>query len=305
MKIADAKRLVPTLLRSNMRILLTGEPGIGKSQVFEESASELNLDYVPTELVFTEPADVKGLAMPVTNGEGTEAVFLPIGDVRRLLSASEPTLWNLEDLIHAAGATLFAVMHAIHGRSARLAGRPLPPCVQVVATTNSVSDGGAVRPIPPAVVERFHQVLHVEPDFETWLPWATVHGIDPRIIAFLSYCESFQQSRFHEGIPADRRSVRQIASPRSWSENLQRLLETGLCDRENREFSNARSETVQELVAGAVGPVAAAEFVAFLEALDQLVPVPEILAAPLSARIPPKLSVLTMTLTGLAQRLIR
>jgi hypothetical protein len=121
--------------------------------------------------------------------------------------------------------------------------------------------------MPSALANRF---VHIdfEVDADQWLEWARKSGISRQVRAFMR----FRPSLLHDFDP--KKETRAFASPRSW-EFVSRLLE-----------SNSAPEMIYELVAGAVGKGAAAEFSGFMELWHQLPSPSDIISDPDGIPVP-------------------
>jgi len=62
-------------------VLITGRPGIGKSDIVEAAAAATDHELLISHPVVEDPTDSKGLPFPSSDGE--RARFLPFGDLER------------------------------------------------------------------------------------------------------------------------------------------------------------------------------------------------------------------------------
>ena len=107
-----------------MPLLVTGAPGIGKSDVLAQAATRANAHLILSHPAVSDPTDVKGL--PWVAADAKHATFLPFGELDRALNATEPTVWFLDDLGQATPAVQASYMQLLLAR--RVNGHALPDC---------------------------------------------------------------------------------------------------------------------------------------------------------------------------------
>ena len=272
--------LMRKMLPARQPLLITGKPGIGKTDTMETVTASLGYDLILTHPVVNDPTDYKGLPWPKANG--TEATFIPFGELSQAINATRPTVWGFDDLGQASPAVQAACMQLFLAR--RINGHVLPDCITFVACTNRRADRAGVSGILEPVKSRFVTIVNLEPDLDSWCNWAFNHGIPPMLIAFLRYrsnllCD-FQPTADMTNSPL----------PRTWA-NLAKLETLGL-----------PPAIESEAMAGAVGEGAALEYLAFRSMAASLGNLDAILLNPDKAAIPSKPSELYATITGLARK---
>ena len=155
----------------------------------------------------------------------------------------------------------------------RLGEYELPPGWAVVAAGNREQDRAVSHRMPSALANRFvHIDFQVDPD--QWLAWAATAGISRQVRAFIR----FRPGLLHDFNP--KQETRAFPSPRSWE------FVSGLMK------SKPDPDLISELVAGAVGKGAAAEFTGFLDLWHKLPAVNDILDDPEGVKIPENPAVL-------------
>ena len=70
---------------SRQNILITGAPGIGKSDIVNQSVTQAGGDLILSHPVCSDPTDFKGYPFPVEN---SHADFLPFSDLLKLMDAN-------------------------------------------------------------------------------------------------------------------------------------------------------------------------------------------------------------------------
>jgi hypothetical protein len=120
----------------------------------------------------------------------------------------------------------------------------LPKGVDIVAAGNRDSDRGVTYRMPKPLANRF---LHLEmkPDFDDWFDWATLNKVHEDVVGYLGFAK---QDLFDFD---PKSSSHAFATPRSWS------FVSDLLDDDDLD-----SDTLMDLVSGAVGDGLAVKFMA-------------------------------------------
>jgi len=272
--------LLAKMFAARLPVLITGAPGVGKSDIVAQSAARAGAELLISHPAVSDPTDAKGLPWP-KQGD-TEATFLPFGELARACKATGPTVWLLDDLGQAPPAVQASYMQLLLAR--RVNGHVLPDCVTFVAATNRRTDRAGVSGILEPVKSRFASIVELEPTIDDWSAWAYGQAISPTLIAFLRYRSpllcAFQASADLTNSPV----------PRTWS-HLAKL-----------EALALPPAIEAEAMAGAVGEGAANEYLAFRSMANSLVNLDGILLDPDRAPIPSKTNELYATVVGLAGR---
>jgi hypothetical protein len=260
---SQLKALLVAYLPENLPVLITGAPGVGKSDIVSQAAHELGFDLVISHPVTEDPTDPKGLPFP--SADGTSARFLPFGNLDMVLKATRPTVWFLDDLGQASSAVQAAYMQLLLAR--RVGEHVLPDCITFVAATNRRTDNAAVSGILDPVISRFATVVNVEPDIHSWSAWAVQSGMPYELLAFLRFREDLLY------VPKKGRDIVNSPSPRAWGFLGKKM-----------PFIPQGLELIE--YAGSVGQGAATELQGFLEVFKEIASLEEILLNPQGARLP-------------------
>ena len=250
-----------TLLSIRQPVFLWGAPGVGKSQVVAAVAKSMGYALRDIRAVLLDPVDLRGIPRITAEGatEWCAPSFLP--------SASDPEkgILFLDELNSAPPLVQAACYQLILDR--RIGEYVLPDGWVVVAAGNREKDRAVTHRMPTALSNR---MVHLEFDvsLDDWLAWAVSSGIRPEVTAFLQ----FRPRLLHDFDPQS--ASRAFASPRSWAFVSSILAASPAADVE------------YGLYRGTVGDAAAAEFMGFLGVWRELPSVSEILAAPLTERVP-------------------
>lgn len=256
--------LLTAYVPRRLPVLITGRPGIGKSDIVEQVASDLDHDLLISHPVVEDPTDSKGL--PFASPDGLSARFLPFGDLERALQVRKrPLIWFLDDLGQASPAVQAAKMQLLLAR--RIGEHKLPDHVTFLAATNRRNDNAGVSGILDPLISRFATVVELEATIGEWTAWAVDHDVAPELIAFL---------RFRPQLLSMQKTTRDIEatpSPRSWGFVAKTM---GVVPPELELISYA----------GSVGQAAATELISFIQIYRQLPSPDAILATPDTAPIP-------------------
>lgn len=235
-------------------LMLWGSPGIGKSSIVKQFAQANNLRLIDLRLTQMEPGD---FAVPFVNtAERKLELFL----TDRIPFDNIPTLIFFDELPNAENRVQVAIYQMILDRN--LAGRPFPDNYYLMAAGNTVEDNCNVYEMSSALADRFTH-LHVVPDVDEWLVWATANQIAPEICTFLKVKPEFFTS--NQGQVVTDQMI--VPTPRSWAECSKFFTQRG-----NRPL-------LKNLVAGRIGKAAATEFFGVLEELESLPPIEDLFNA--------------------------
>jgi AAA domain (dynein-related subfamily) len=267
-------------ITAKLPVLITGAPGIGKSDIVAQAALATGADVILSHPAVSDPTDAKGL--PWIAKDGDTATFLPFGELARAIKATRPTIWFLDDLGQAAPATQASYMQLLLARCVN--GHALPDCVTFIAATNRRTDRAGVSGILEPVKSRFATIVELEPSLDDWCTWAFAAGVPAELIAFLR----FRSELLCKFTPSA--DLTNCPLPRTWS-HVAKLLALQL------------PESLQHAaICGAVGEGAAVELSGFLQLYRELPIIDDLLNNPDSGVIPPKPASLYAVVTALGMK---
>lgn len=258
--------LLTFMLENNLPVLIKGAPGIGKSDIVEQCSSKLGYELIISHPVVADPTDYKGLPFAVDG----KAMFLPFGDLERLLDAKKPVIYFLDDLGQATPAVQSAVMQLLLAR--QINGHKISPEVRFIAATNRRSDRANVSGILEPVKSRFASIVELEVNVPDWVEWAWKNSMPFELISFIQ----FRPELLSNFVPS--RDIENSPSPRTVA-FVGKMLNAGL-----------PSAIQFEAISGAVGQAFAQEYIAFVKCYMQLPTVSEIVANPTGTRLPDSIS---------------
>ncbi len=276
----NAKELfsfLATAIPARKPVLITGAPGIGKTEICHAVARLLGLAFQVTTPSIEDPTVPAGLPF-VVNGN---ADFLPFGALRRAkeATAEAPLVWLIDDLGQASPATQAGYMTVID----RVRTGDLPH-VALIAATNRRTDKAGVSGVLEPVKSRFASIVELVPDLDSWCAWAIDSGMAPELIAFLRFkpdlLSAFKASADLTNSP----------TPRTWA-HAAAWLALPMAD-----------SIKAQAIAGAVGDGAAAELLAFMRLFAALPSIDAILNDADTAEIPDQPATLYAVSTALASR---
>ena len=244
--------------------MITGKPGIGKSDLTDASRIEAGADMHIFHPVVSDPTDFKGLPYA---GNGGEACFLPFSDLNRLINATSPLVAFFDDLGQAPASVQAACMQLFLSR--KLNGFQISDHVTFLAATNRKQDKAGVTGILEPVKSRFVSIVELEVSTDDWVRWAITKGNMPvELISFIRFrpelLDNFQPTR----------DITNSPSPRTVA-NVGKM-----------ERANLPAELRREAVKGAAGEAFATEYLAFLDIFKELPNIDRILLNPDKEKVP-------------------
>lgn len=228
-------------LENRFNLLIVGAPGIGKTEIVNQVCCEAGMKMIISHPVVSDPTDYKGLPF-VVNGDKAE--FLPFGDLRQLIEATESTVFFLDDLGQAPPSVQAAAMQLLLAR--RINDHMVSEHVRFIAATNRRQDKAGVQGVLEPVKSRFASILHLETDHEDWVKWALSKDLPTELIAFIR----FRPELLHDFKPTN--DMINSPCPRTVA-FVGQMMQKGL-----------PHELEYPMIAGAAGEGFATEFKAFL-----------------------------------------
>jgi MoxR-like ATPase len=205
--LSQAGALIATMAHEQSLLLLSA-PGVGKSDLINQTAAAAGLECRSLLGTQIAPEDVSGVPRIV----GERTVFCP----PRVLLPEDPAPFCLflDELPASAPDVQKAFYSLLLER--RIGEYRLPPGSWVVAAGNRAEDRALVRALSSALVNRV-VILNVRVDLREWLMWARANGIRSDIQAFVV----FQPEALARPVPAE---PVPFSTPRAWA-SLSRALD--------------------------------------------------------------------------------
>ena len=235
-------------------VMLWGPPGVGKSDMIRETAQRHQVPVIDIRLSQMEPSDLRGI--PFRHGDTVEwAAPAILPDARR---HGERGILFLDEITSAPPSVSAAAYQLILDR--RLGEYQVPEGWAIFAAGNRQGDRGVTYTMPAPLANRFSH-FDVDAHLDDWVAWAYRHGIDERVIAFLR----FRPELLFDFDPAHNPMA--FPSPRSWE----------FAHRSLQKFGN-QGDLLQGALQACVGPAAGIELTAFVNSLDKMPDLDDILA---------------------------
>lgn len=169
-------------------VMLWGAPGVGKSQGVRQMAATIeavtgkHVHITDVRLLLFNPIDLRGI--PTANEDRTLAVWLR-PQIFDMDPSSEVVNILFLDEISAAPQSVQAAAYQIT-LDHTVGEHRLPDNCIVIAAGNRVTDKSVAYKMPKALANRLLH-LEVSTDTESWRAWAVSHGINEKVIGFLSF----------------------------------------------------------------------------------------------------------------------
>jgi MoxR-like ATPase len=285
---ATVRSALAVAVGARVPVLLWGGPGLGKTSAVREMAAAADL---PCEVVIAsirEPSDFAGL--PVVSDDTHTVHLSPPAWAQRLADAGRGVLF-LDEISTAPPAVQAALLRVVLERT--VGDLQLPDTVTVVAAANPPEQAADGWDLSPPLANRFcHLDWVLEP--AEWsagilggfvphpVPVIDDEALDRGTTIARGTIGAFVTTRpalFHAPPTDETAAGRAWPSPRAW-DMAARLLAAA-------EIAGATDTVAAFLAAGAVGPAAALEFLAWRNELD-LPDAEEVLRDPSSFRLPPR-----------------
>ena len=253
------KRYLSVAIKLKENILITGAPGVGKSQLFDHVCKGISYDSMVLHPAISDPVDFKGIPF-VSEGKGG---YLLDEHLSLLLNTQRPLAVLIDDLGQAAGAVQAACMQFLEARA--LNGNKVSEHVSFVAATNRRRDASGVGGLFEALKTRFRPILNFEPDVQSWTDWAIDTGLPAELIQFIR----FRPALLNNPIPS--KEIVNSACPRTIAA-VGRWMNEGMAE--------------APIIAGCCGDAWAAEFLAFLKVWKKLPNLQKVMLDPHNAPLP-------------------
>jgi hypothetical protein len=249
-----AKKSISRAFKAKRPIFLWGPPGIGKSDIIKQLGDDLEAHVIDIRLSLWEPTDIKGI--PYFDANSGRMAWAPPIELPSEIEAAQHKniVLFMDEMNSAAPAVQAAAYQLVLNR--RVGTYKLPDNVLIVAAGNREADKGVTYRMPAPLANRFVH-LEMAVSFDDWFQWATDNRIHKDVAGFLQ----FSKKDLYDFDP--RSSSKAFATPRSWTFVSELLFD-----------EDEDTNTLTDLVSGAVGEGLAIKFMAHRKVAGQL-PNPE------------------------------
>ena len=239
---SGAKRSLRKAFNKQRPLFLWGPPGIGKSDIIKQLGKELDAHVIDVRLSLWEPTDIKGIPYFDSNNETMK--WAPPAELpsKAFAATQKQIILFLDEMNSAAPAVQAAAYQLVLNR--KVGAYELPDNVVIVAAGNRESDKGVTYRMPAPLANRFVH-LEMTHSWDDYFDWATENKIHKDVVGYLSY----SKKDLYDFDPKSQ--SRAFATPRSWSFVSELLID-----------EDTDTETLTDLVSGAVGEGLALKFMA-------------------------------------------
>lgn len=275
MRATVLKDTLKALFPLRRTVCIEGAPGGGKTTIVQQVAEELGVPcierHMPTMLV-----EDFGILFP----NGDDKLHYKLPDWYPIKGKAPEQGILLFDDRNQAGADLQKVLANIC-QARTLHGVPMPDGWMVASTGNRQSDRAGANRVLSHLRNR-ETVIELETNLDDWTQWALDNNVCAEVVSFIR----FRPNLLHDFDP----QRDQNPTPRSWVEGVSAVMGT------------VPSGALFEVVKGAVGEGAAAEFMGFLKVVNGLPNLDNMLQRPSEGAIPSDPATLYAIAGGLAYR---
>ncbi len=275
----QSRKAIEAAMMARVALMLWGAPGIGKSNIVDQIATDLGATFIDIRLSQYDSVDLRGI--PSVSHDTHLTTWNPPSTLpfKGNPAYDNPAMKDklillfLDEMLQAIPAVQSVAFQLV--LDGRVGEHTLLPNVRVVAASNRETDRAGTNRMLSPLANRF---VHVEmvPALDPWCDWAWEKGIDPRAIAFIR----FRPDLLSTFDPTKNEKV--FASPRTW-EFADRFLKQSL-----------PYDIFSSLVHGTLGQGVATEFLAFLDVWEDMPNIDAIILNPDTASVPPTTKPATM-----------
>jgi hypothetical protein len=245
-----AKRALRVAFKAQRPIFLWGPPGLGKSDIIKQLGAEMDAPVIDIRLSLWEPTDIKGI--PYFDQERKVMAWAPPMELPTEEYAADykNIILFLDEMNSAAPSVQAAAYQLILNR--RVGTYKLPDNVLIVAAGNRDADKGVTYRMPSPLANRFVH-LEMRVDWDDYFQWAADNHIHRDVLGFLS----FSKKDLYDFDPKS--TSKAFATPRSWTFVSELLFD-----------ETTDSNTLTDLVSGAIGEGLAIKFMAHRKIASKL-----------------------------------
>ncbi|CAN5951028.1 unnamed protein product [Sphagnum jensenii] len=281
--------LLHSAIPAHKNVLVTGQPGIGKTDIISQAVAYLGWDFIVSHPVTSDPTDAKGMPWIYQTADGPRANFIPLAEMEMIYSATTPTVWMIDDIGQSTPATQASYMGKLHpptfnGKRIAVNGYCIPDCVTILAATNGRGDRAGVSGILEPVKSRFHTIVDLVPAVDDFCNWTFAHNIPATLPAFI---------RFRPDLLCNFKPTADMSNspnPRTWVNMI------------GWESLALPQHVELAAMSGAVGDGPAAEYLAFRKMFRSLTSIDALLADPNGTKLPTEPNELYAVCTALASK---
>lgn len=177
---SELKEILKVAISNNMNTLISGPPGIGKTEIVNSVCSALDIKMFVSHPALDDPTDYKGY--PYVDKMG-KAEFIPFGNLKTLIEYEDPAVYFMDDLGQAPGSVQAALMQLIRG--GKINNKVIGNNITFIAATNRKEDKSGVTGLYDAMRGRFATHVELKVSVADWVPWAIHNQMPYQLTAFV------------------------------------------------------------------------------------------------------------------------
>ena len=277
MNTKQLSKAIIKILTARLCPMITGSPGIGKSDVIRQVAKQFNLKVIDMRLSQCDPTDMLGF--PTHDGERMTYAppkHFPLQSMDQIPEGFDGWLLLLDEISSAPLSVQASAYKLVLDR--QVGEHDLHKNVAICCAGNKETDGAIVNRMGTAMQSR---LIHLELDIDVpqWLSWAVTNDIDHRIMGYIEG----RPGHLHNFDPDH--DDKTFACPRTWefaSKILKQMDEDDLDD-------------LLEILSGTLSVGVAHEFTSYLRYCTNLPSIGDLIRMPTTVDIPTDPSMLYAT----------
>lgn len=259
MRISEAKKSIKDLyINTSEVIALISERGVGKTSAFQQCAQELGIGYMALYAAALEGPDFMGLPDKESSSGITKYLapqFLPTQKAVDAGLFPQKGLIVLEEINRVPSDTVSVLYPLL--LEGRINNHSLADGWQVGVTMNPDNLNYSVNSLDDALIDRFISV-EIGADLDDYIDYSVKTGANDDVLAYLN---SSPDMLLIVKESADSNPLLKSPTPRGWTK-VQNIMNN----------STIKDKLLEELIAGIVGPEAAAAFFGFLKSHSVEIP---------------------------------
>jgi len=288
-------------LNPDLRVLLQGEPGIGKSSLQKTIVKlrmEMTNKHYNSAYIDVPNMDLGDIAMPVVNHEEKITGYYP--NSRFNLHLNDPVVIMLDEYTKGAEAIKNMLHPLLEVSNPRLGDIAINED-SVIFLTGNLSTDNVGDTLKAHSLNRIVRVVVKKPDAEQWLGWAVNNNIESVVMSWVhqfphalaSYLDGDQES--NQYIYNPKKVQASFVSPRS----LERASSIV------RHRDKLDSDTVIAALSGAIGESASRDMQAYIDYKDQLPKWKDIIDNPKQALVPDSAGACAVMVFGAIEKITK
>ena len=141
--------LLSAAIPAHKNVLITGKPGIGKTDIVSQAVAGIDWDFIVSHPVTSDPTKAEGMPWVYQTENGPRAAFIPLAELELIYAATKPTVWFIDDLGQANPSTQASFMGQFKSR--------------------------------------FHTIVELTPAVDDFCNWTFSHNIPATLPAFIRF----------------------------------------------------------------------------------------------------------------------